>query len=107
MHLHEKATQSLTYIFLGSEPETIAWHSKGMKCTLVHDVLGGQTLSFHFSYPYIPVSERARANSIQTQHVHVHSKCFTIPESYEKVNSYKERKNNNCNTEKLLKAIAK
>ena len=52
-------------------------------------------------------SERARANSIQTQHVHVHSKCFTIPESYEKVNSYKDRKNNNYNTEKLLKAIAK
>ena len=29
------------------------------------------------------VTERARANSIQTQHVHDHSKCFTIPESYE------------------------
>ena len=46
--------------------------------------------------------ERARPNSIQTQHVHAHSQCFTIPESYEKVNSCKERKNNNYNTEKLL-----
>ena len=43
-------------------------------------------------YLYIYISifihiEQARANSIQTQDVHVHSKCFTIPESYEKINS--------------------
>lgn len=32
---------------------TIAWHSKEMTCTLVHDILGGHTLSFHFSHRYI------------------------------------------------------
>ena len=46
--------------------------------------------------------EWARANSYKHNTFTITGNDFTIPESYEKVDSYKERKNNNYNTEKLL-----
>ena len=45
-------------------------------------------------------NERARANS-KTQHVH-DQQMFYYYQTIKKVNSYKERKNNSYNTEKLL-----
>ena len=45
-------------------------------------------------------NEQARANS-KTQHVHDHQ-MFYYSQTIKKVNSYKERKNNSYNTEKLL-----
>ena len=46
--------------------------------------------------------ERARANSKTHEHVNSQSANVLLLRNHKKVNSYKERKNNNYNSEKLL-----